>query len=38
VTPRGLVLVDLAPEVTVDEVRGKTEAAFHLHPDLKLAA
>ena len=34
----GVVLVDLAPGVSVDEVRGKTEAAFSVHPDLRLAA
>ena len=30
----GLTLVDLAPEVTVEEIRAKTEAAFRVHPDL----
>jgi 3-oxoacid CoA-transferase subunit B len=30
----GLTLVDLAPEVTVDEIRAKTEAEFTVHPDL----
>ena len=34
----GLVLVDLAPGVTVDEVRSKTEASFAVHPDMKQAA
>jgi 3-oxoacid CoA-transferase subunit B len=38
VTPRGFVLADLAPGVTVEEIRGKTEADFSVHPDLKLAA
>ncbi len=33
----GLVLVDLAPGVTVDEVRGKTEAGFAVHGNLKAA-
>ena len=30
----GLVLVDLAPGVTLAEVRDKTEAAFSVHPNL----
>jgi 3-oxoacid CoA-transferase subunit B len=30
----GLTLVDLAPEVTVDDVRRQTAAAFAVHPDL----
>jgi 3-oxoacid CoA-transferase subunit B len=30
----GLTLVDLAPEVTIDEVRAKTTASFAVHPDL----
>jgi 3-oxoacid CoA-transferase subunit B len=30
----GLTLVDLAPGVTVDEVRGKTEASFEVHAEL----
>jgi 3-oxoacid CoA-transferase subunit B len=34
----GLTLVDLAPEVTVEEIRSKTEAAFGIAPDLKQAA
>jgi 3-oxoacid CoA-transferase subunit B len=38
VTGNGLVLVDLAPGVTVDEIRGKTEASFAVHPDMKQAA
>ena len=38
VTADGLVLVDMAPGVTVAELRDKTEAAFQVHPDLKLAA
>jgi 3-oxoacid CoA-transferase subunit B len=38
ISPRGVVLVDIAPGVTVEEIRGKTEAAFSLHPDLRLAA
>jgi 3-oxoacid CoA-transferase subunit B len=35
---RGLVLVDMAPGVTVEELRAKTEASFQLHPDLRQAA
>lgn len=38
VKPEGLTLVDIAPEVTVDEIRGKTEASFKVHPELKEAA
>ena len=38
VSKDGLVLVDLAPEVTLDEVRSKTDASFALHPDMKHAA
>lgn len=34
----GLVLVDIAPDVTVDEIRSKTEAPFSVHPDVKRAA
>ena len=34
----GLSLVDLAPGVTVDAVRAKTEAPFTVHPNLKVAA
>jgi 3-oxoacid CoA-transferase subunit B len=30
----GLTLVDLAPDVTVDEIRSKTEAEFTVHPAL----
>jgi 3-oxoacid CoA-transferase subunit B len=35
VTGDGLVLVELAPEVTVDDVRANTEAAFELASDLQ---
>jgi 3-oxoacid CoA-transferase B subunit len=38
VTAEGMVLAEIAPGVTVEEIRGKTEAAFTLHPDLRLAA
>ncbi len=38
VTAEGLVLVDLAPGVTVEDLRDKTEAAFRIHPELKAAA
>jgi 3-oxoacid CoA-transferase subunit B len=34
----GLRLVDVAPEVTVEEIRSKTEAGFTVSPDLKVAA
>ncbi len=33
----GLTLVDVAPGVTVEEIRGKTEAPFDVHQDLKAA-
>ncbi len=38
ITPQGAVLVDIAPGVTVDEIRGKTEASFTVDPALKLVA
>jgi 3-oxoacid CoA-transferase subunit B len=38
VTKEGLVLVDIAPGVTVDEIRARTEPPFRVHRDLKLAA
>ena len=34
----GLTLIDLAPEVTLEELRAKTEAAFALAPGLRAAA
>jgi 3-oxoacid CoA-transferase subunit B len=33
----GLTLVDTAPGVTIDEIRGKTQASFSLHPELRTA-
>jgi 3-oxoacid CoA-transferase subunit B len=38
ITPSGVVLIDIAPGVTVDEIRSKTEADFSVDPKLKLAA
>jgi acyl CoA:acetate/3-ketoacid CoA transferase beta subunit len=38
VTDNGLVLVDIGPGVTVQELRDKTEAHFTVHEDLKQAA
>jgi 3-oxoacid CoA-transferase B subunit len=38
ISPSGVVLVDIAPGVTLDEIRSKTEARFTVSPDLKLAA
>jgi len=38
VTDHGLVLVDVAPGVSIDDIRAKTEAGFTVHDDLKLAA
>ena len=37
-TANGLLLVETAPGVTVDELREKTEASFAIHPDMKKAA
>jgi 3-oxoacid CoA-transferase subunit B len=34
----GLRLIDIAPEVALDEIRSKTEAPFTVAPELKLAA
>ncbi len=38
ITRHGVVLVDIAPGVTVAEIRDKTEADVSLHPDLRIAA
>jgi 3-oxoacid CoA-transferase subunit B len=38
VTPGGFVVADVAPGVTLDELRAKTEAPLSVHPDLRLAA
>jgi len=35
VTADGLVLTELAPGVTEDEILGKTEASYQTSPDLK---
>ena len=35
---RGVTLLEMAPGVTLEEIRGNTEAAFTVHPDLKAAA
>jgi len=34
----GLRLVDIAPDVTLEEIRSKTEAGFTVSAELKLAA
>jgi 3-oxoacid CoA-transferase subunit B len=38
ISPEGVVLIEVAPGVTVEEIREKTEAAIILSPDLKMAA
>jgi 3-oxoacid CoA-transferase subunit B len=38
ITKMGVVLVDIAPDVTLEEITAKTEAEFMVHPDLKIAA
>ncbi len=38
ITPEGVVLVEVAPGVTVEEIHAKTEATVHLSPNLKMAA
>ena len=35
---RGVVLLEIAPGVTLEQIRATTEATFTLHPDLKAAA
>jgi acyl CoA:acetate/3-ketoacid CoA transferase beta subunit len=35
ITPSGLVLVDIAPDVSVAQLKEKTEAEFSLHPSLQ---
>ncbi|MCY1438023.1 Succinyl-CoA:3-ketoacid coenzyme A transferase subunit B [compost metagenome] len=34
VSPDGLTLVELAPEISLDDVRSRTEANFSIAPDL----
>jgi len=34
VRPDGLLLTELAPEVTVDDIRANTEAGFSIHPEV----
>lgn len=36
VRPDGLMLTELAPEVTVEDIRANTEASFSIHPELSL--
>jgi len=36
ITPDGVVLVDIAPDVTVDEIRSKTQAEFTVDPELDI--
>ena len=38
IRPAGLVLVDIAPDVSVAEIREKTEAEITVDPALQLAA
>jgi len=37
ITPTGVVLVDVAPGVTLEEIRAKTEAVVTVHADLVIA-
>ena len=37
ITPEGMVLVNHAPDVSIDEIIQKTEAKFTISPDLKIA-
>jgi 3-oxoacid CoA-transferase subunit B len=38
ISANGVVLIDIAPGVTVDEIIAKTEASFTVHPNLAAAA
>ena len=38
IKPDGVVLVDIAPGVTLPEIEDKTEASFTVHPNLELTA
>lgn len=35
ITPKGLLLVEKVEDVSLDELRAKTEADFDVSPDLK---
>ena len=35
VTPSGMILMEHAPDVTVEEIQAKTEGTFAISPDLK---
>ena len=37
ITPEGMVLIGHAPDVSIDEIKQKTEAKFTVSPDLKIA-
>jgi acyl CoA:acetate/3-ketoacid CoA transferase beta subunit len=36
VTPDGLLLIEHAPDITVEEIQKRTEATFKLSPSLSL--
>jgi 3-oxoacid CoA-transferase subunit B len=38
ITPEGVMLVNMAPGVTLDEIESKTEASFKVSPGLTIAA